>query len=362
MNFGLSEEQQMLSDSVDRMMAGHAQAAAADPISHWQDYCDLGLPALSLPEAQGGYGGAEEVMIAFTAYGRYLAEAPLLQTLLAGRVLSEAAGERAHDLLARIISGQDRVALCLWEPNSGWHWDAPQTRADPMAQGWRLSGQKTAVLDADESVWLLCPARMADGIGLFLVPPNSDGAKIKTMRTPDGRRVANFAFDGAYLPADTAIGDPTKNGALLASAIDEGIAAVCAEMVGAMDRLLEITVEYMETRKQFGVSIGSFQALQHRAADMLIEIEQAKSMTFHTVAAQRKDAANRSCNVAAAKALVNRAARFVGQQAIQLHGGMGMTEEYPAGRYFQRLTVLEMMFGDTDHHLSQVEKAGGLTG
>ncbi len=199
-----------------------------------------------------------------------------------------------------------------------------------------------------------------EGLGLFVIPPGAPGLTVDQHPTPDGRQAADVTLNGIALPLDAAIGDPARNEAILAEAIDGAILATCAEATGAMERLLAITVDYLHVRKQFGVAIGSFQALQHRAADMLIAIERARSISIYAASMMEADPAARGVAVAASKALVNQSARFVGQQAIQLHGGMGLTSEYPAGRYFQRLTVLESLFGDMDHHLAVVERAGGL--
>lgn len=359
MNFEPGEDQQLLVTSVERLFSDHAAQGAADPAAQWRDYRDMGLLGLPFAQASGGLGGAvEDVMLVMEAFGRALGRAPYPSSvLLAGRLL-DAVG--AGDLLAGLIAGERRPVLCLFEPGRRYRWDDPATAAERIDGGWTLSGGKCAVLDADADSVLICPAMTADGLRLFAVAPRTAGMTVDLLPTPDGRRAANVRFDAVALPADAEIGDPATNHMLLAAAIDGAIAATCAEMVGAMEKLLEITVDYLGTRRQFGVAIGSFQALQHRAADMLMAIEQARSMTIHAVAMMGEAADDRAPAVAAAKALVNRSARFVGQQAIQLHGGMGLTSEYPAGAYFQRLTVLENLFGDTDHHLDAVERAGGL--
>jgi alkylation response protein AidB-like acyl-CoA dehydrogenase len=359
MNFEPGEDQRLLAASVARLFEDHAAQAPADPAAQWRDYRDMGLLGLPFAEASGGLGGkAEDVMLVMEAFGRALGQAPYAASvLLAGRLL-EAVG--AGDLLAGLIAGDRRPVLCLYEPGRRYRWDDPATAAERGDGGWTLSGAKCAVLDADLASVLICPAATAEGLGLFAIAPGTAGVAVDLSPTPDGRRAANIRFGAVALPADAGIGDPATNRTLLAAAIDGAIAATCAEMVGAMEKLLEITIDYLGTRQQFGVAIGSFQALQHRAADMLMAIEQARSMTIHAVAMLDAARQKRGAAVAAAKALVNRSARFVGQQAIQLHGGMGLTSEYPAGAYFQRLTVLENLYGDTDHHLDAVERAGGL--
>jgi len=356
MNFDLSEEQQLLADSVGKLFRDHAEDTARDTSEIWHDYLEHGLIALPFSETQGGLGGGhEDVMLVMDAYGATLATAPYLQSvLLAGRLLA-ACGAAPDD----VLSGK-RHALALHEPGTRYRWDAPATRAERTATGWTLIGRKVAVLDGDADTVLICPARTAKGLGLFLVAPGTPGVSLDVHPTPDGRCAADVTLDAVALPAAAAIGDPARNEAILAEIVDGAILATCAEATGAMERLLALTVDYLNVRKQFGAAIGSFQALQHRAADMLIAIERARSITIYAASMMDAAPADRTVAVAAAKALLNRSARLVGQQAIQLHGGIGLASEYPAGRYFQRLTVLETLFGDTDHHLAEVERAGGL--
>lgn len=358
MNFDLGEEQELLRDSVGKLFEAHAASAPRDPATQWRDYGTMGLLALPFPAAIGGYGGGHEaVMLVMEAYGRTLGDAPYLQSiLLAGGVL---AGAGEYDALAELIEGRSKAALCLHEPPTRYRWDLPGMTAERRDSNWFLSGEKVAVLDAASADTLICPAMTPEGLGIFLVSADAPGVSLRARPTPDGRTAADITL--ADVPAD-AIGDPLRNREILAAAIDGAIAAVCAEAVGAMEKLLAITTDYLGVRKQFGVAIGSFQTLQHRAADMLVAIEQARSITFYAVSMLDAAPEARATAAAAAKALVNRAARFVGSEAIQLHGGMGLASEYPAGRYFQRLTVLESMFGDTDHMLSQVERGGGLAG
>ncbi len=354
----MSEEQRLLADAVTRLFGAH-QAEVRDARTAWRDYGEMGLLRLPFPADLGGHDGRpEDVMLVMEAYGRTLAQAPYLQSiLLAGRVLALAG---AGDLLAPVLAGEKIAALCLHEPGQRYRWNAPATRAARTGSGWVLDGRKVAVLDGGDADILLCVAATSGGPGLLHVPAGTPGVTVRARPTPDGRTAADIDFQTVELPADAVIGCPDRIEAILAEAIDGAMAACCAEATGAMDRLLEITTEYLMTREQFGVAIGSFQALQHRAAEMLVAVEQARSMTIYAVSMLGAPAADRGVAVAAAKALVNRAARFVGGEAIQLHGGMGLTAEYPAGRYYQRLTVIETMLGDTDHLLEHVERAGGV--
>lgn len=366
MNFELDDEQRMLRESIGATLARQRES---DPgaTAAWAELRDLGALALPFPDALGGLdGGPEEIMLVTDAIGRSLARAPYLQSVvLAGGLLADAATRygdpAAQELVRATASGEARPALCLYEPERRYALDPVATLVRREEGGWVLDGAKCAVFQADANSTLVVPARCDRGLALVVVPPGSSGLTVETRRTPDGQSAADVAFTDIRLPHDAAIGDPAENAHLLAEAVDRAIAAVCAEMVGAMDALLHLTVDYLGDREQFGAPLGTFQAVQHRAADLLVAIEQARSMTYLAIARLGRDARGRMAAVAAAKAFVNRSARFVGQQAVQLHGGMGMTAEYPAGRYFQRLTTLELLFGDTDHHLARYEAAGGFT-
>ena len=235
------------------------------------------------------------------------------------------------------------------------------------ATGWVIDGEKFVVLNGETADTLIVTARTkggrrdAGGIGVFLVPGNAKGIAKKGYPTQDGLHAADITFTGVEVGADAAIGDPENGLPLIERVVDEARIAMCAEAVGAMDESLKSTVEYLKTRTQFGVPIGSFQVLQHRAADMFVAVEQARSMSmFATMASDFDDAKERATAVAAAKVQIGKSAKFVGQQSIQLHGGIGMTQEAKIGHYFKRLTMIENTFGDTDYHLRRVTESGGL--
>lgn len=358
MNFDPSEEQVLLAELAGKLFGDHAARELRDPEGEWRDCLVYGLLGLPFPERQGGLGGGhEEVMLVMEAIGRHLAVAPYLQSaLMSGRLLALA--DRAE--LGGLLEGGRRQALCLFEPGKRYGWDTPDTHAERTGDGWVLSGAKVAVLDLDRKCAMIVPAMVPEGLGLFLIPPGMAGVSLDIRNTPDGRTAANVTLDRVAIPPKAAIGDPAGNAVLLAEVVDGAILASCAESIGAMEQLLALTVDYLNVREQFGVVIGTFQALQHRAADMLIAIERARSITIYAVSMMHAGADHRSMAVSAARALVNQSSRFVGQQAIQLHGGMGLASECAAGAYFQRLTVLETLFGDTDHYLSVVERGGGL--
>jgi pimeloyl-CoA dehydrogenase small subunit len=241
------------------------------------------------------------------------------------------------------------------------------TSAKKKGDGWIIDGEKFVVLNGENADTLIVTARTkggqrdAGGVGVFLVPATARGVSRKGYPTQDGLHAADITFTGVEVGADAAIGDPENGLALVERVVDEARTAMCAEAVGAMDESLKTTVEYLKTRKQFGVPIGSFQTLQHRAADMFVATEQARSMAmFATMASDSGDAKERATAVAAAKVQIGKSAKFVGQQSIQLHGGIGMTQEAKIGHYFKRLTMIENTFGDTDYHLRRVTNAGGL--
>ena len=230
-----------------------------------------------------------------------------------------------------------------------------------------IDGEKFVVLHGETADTLIVSARTKgsqrdrSGIGVFLVPASAKGVTVKGYPTQDGMRAADIRFEGVEVGADAAIGDPENGLPLIERVVDEARIAMCAEAVGAMDESLKSTVEYLKTRKQFGVAIGQFQTLQHRAADMFVALEQARSMSiFATMASNFEDAKERAKAVAAAKVQIGKSLKFVGQQAIQLHGGVGMTMELKIGHYFKRLTMIESTFGDTDYHLRRVSEAGNL--
>ena len=241
------------------------------------------------------------------------------------------------------------------------------TSAKKTGAGWVIDGEKFVVLNGETADMLVVTARTKGGqrdaasIGVFLVPGNAKGVSKKGYPTQDGLHAADITFTGVEVGAEAAIGDPENGLALIEQVVDDARIAMCAEAVGAMDESLKTTVEYIKTRKQFGVAIGTFQALQHRASEMFVALEQARSKSmFATMAADFDDPKERARAVAAAKVQIGKSGKFVGQQSIQLHGGIGMTQEAKIGHYFKRLTMIENTFGDTDYHLRRVTDAGGL--
>jgi pimeloyl-CoA dehydrogenase small subunit len=294
---------------------------------------------------------------------------PYLATVVIGggflRHGGSAAQKQAH--IPSIIDGTKTFAFAQLEKNSRYDLNDVATSAKKKGDGWVIDGEKFVVINGENADTLVVTARTKggqrarDGIGVFLVPGNAKGIAKKTYPTQDGLHAADISFTGVEVGSDAAIGDPENALPLIERVVDEARTAMCAEAVGAMDESLKTTVEYLKTRKQFGVAIGSFQTLQHRAADMFVAVEQARSMSmFATMAADFEDAKERATAVAAAKVQIGKSLKFVGQQSIQLHGGIGMTQEAKIGHYFKRLTMIENTFGDTEYHLRRVTESGGL--
>jgi pimeloyl-CoA dehydrogenase small subunit len=377
MDFDLSEEQRLLKDSIDGLLANSYDfeqrkkyGAEKDGWSRavWSKLAEQGLLGLPFAEADGGFGGgAVETMIVMEALGRALVLEPYLATVVLGGGFLRHGGSAAQKaaILPGVIDGSKTLAFAQLEKNSRYDLADVATTAKKKGDGYVIDGEKFVVLHGDSADTLIVSARTAggqrdrDGIGLFLVPASAKGVSIKGYPTQDGLRAADITFSGVEVGADAAIGDPAKALPLIERVVDEARIALCAEAVGAMDESLKTTVEYLKTRKQFGVAIGTFQSLQHRAADMFVFLEQARSMAlFAVMAGTVEDAAERANAVAAAKVQVGKSLKFVGQQSIQLHGGIGMTMEAKIGHYFKRLTMIENSFGDTDYHLRRVAERG----
>ncbi|WP_159347477.1 acyl-CoA dehydrogenase family protein [Roseomonas harenae] len=375
MDFDLTEEQRLLKESIDRFVADNARdpgahGAAPDDKALWSSIAELGLLAIPFSEEEGGIGGGPvETMIVMEALGRGLINAPYLPTVVLGGGFLRLGGSEAQrqEFIPQIVDGSLTMAFAQLEKQSRYDLHDVTTNAKRDGDSYVLDGRKGVVLGGDTADLLVVTARTSGarrdekGITLFLVDGNAEGVSRRGMPSQDGQRVAEISFDNVRVPAGRVLGAVDGGLPLATHVVDVALAALCADSLGAMEELHRLTVDYLKTRQQFGVAIGSFQALQHRAADMLVAVEQARSMAMYAaMMAEESDAAERRPAIAAAKAQVNRSARSVGQEAVQLHGGIAMTWEYKAGHYFKRLTTAELMFGDTDHHLRAVMEAGGL--
>lgn len=376
MDFNYSEEQQMLADTLARFVADAysletRRKLAASQLGfspdYWRQFADLGLLGLTVPETYGGLNGTPaDTLIVMQAFGRGLVVEPYLSTAVLGVALLSAAGteQQKSQWLPAIAAGSKRVALAAIEPESRfdlWH---IRTSAERIADVYVLNGRKSVVLHGDSAEALIVSARTSGaendhyGITLFVVDAKATGVEIKGFANIDGQRSAEVILSNVVVGADAVIGTVDDGYEPLEFAVDTGIAALCAEAVGCMEKLLEITAEYLRTRTQFGRAIGTFQALQHRLADMAIAIEQARSAAYLAAArVQEPDAHERRKAISAAKALIGRSGRYVGQQAVQLHGGMGMTDELAVGHYFKRLTCIDMTWGNSEHHTERYGEA-----
>ena len=367
MDFRLSDEQEMLRNGLDRFLATRygldRSRAAAKTGAGWQPDMwrafadDLGILGAALPERVGGSGGGPvEVMVVAESLGHALVVEPYVDTaVVAAGLLLRAGGQAATQVVERIVAGQAVVSLAAAEEQSGDRWLDVATTARRDGTDWVLSGAKMMVLGAPIATHLVITARTDSGVSLFLadVTAVERGLEMHAFRTVDDRRAADLVLDDLRLSDDALLGQEGQAWPSLAQARDEGAAAVCAEAVGAMRRVVADTVEYAKQRHQFGQPIGSFQALQHRMVDMHMELEQSAAAVFLATLNLGADPATRARAVSAAKATIGRAARFVGQNAVQLHGGMGMTEELAIGHYFKRLTAVQYEYGTTDHHVTR---------
>jgi len=370
MDFKYSEEQLALQDTLSRFIAkdyGFAQrralagSEAGFSRGHWRRFADLGILALPFPEEFGGMNGnAVDTLLVMEMLGRGLVLEPYLATVVLSGGLIRDAGSQAQKeaLLPAIAAGELLLALAHHEPGGRYETRHVATAARRDGDGYRVDGAKAVVIAGPSADKIIVSARTSgetrdeQGISLFLVDAETAGVRLRGYPTQDGGRAAEIALDNVRLPAAALIG--AEGGALPAieRALDYAIAALCAEAVGIMTAVNETTLDYLKTRKQFGQPIGRFQVLQHRMVDMVIATEQARSMaTLAAVRVDSADAALRRRSVSAAKAHIGQQARSVGQQAVQLHGGMGVVDELALAHYFKRLTMINATFGDADHHL-----------
>lgn len=379
MDFDLSEEQAMLKDSVERLLADRygfeqrkkivAEGQGWSP-EVWAAYAEMGLLALPFAEADGGLGGSPvETMIVMEAIGGALALEPYLSTVVLGGGIVRLAGndDQRAELVPAIGDGSLKLALAHTERHARHDLALVETTARADGDFYVLDGTKMLVLHGEAADRLFVTARISGGardergVGIFLVDADAAGLSRRGYRTQDNQRACDVRLEGVRVPAAALFGNTETGLAVIRRVIDTGIAAFCAEAVGAMAAMHRLTTEYLKVRKQFGVPIGAFQVLQHQAVDQFVALEQAKSITLYaTMMADSEDADERARAMHAAKAEIGRQARLVGESAIQLHGGVGMTMEYSVGHYFKRVTAIDMIFGDSDHHLRALAAKGGL--
>ncbi|MFZ6646462.1 acyl-CoA dehydrogenase family protein [Undibacterium sp. TJN25] len=377
MDFSFSEEQQMLLDTTQRFIAKEygfekRQGVRRQPDGFsreiWQGFADLGLLAINVPEEHGGLGGGPlETMLVMSALGAGLVLEPYLSSaVLASRAVSAlGTAQQCAALLPALAAGEQIAVLAHDEPATRYDWSAIETRAWPLGEGYVLTGHKSVLPHGTSADLLLVTTRLAAAgqqgpLAVFAVPRDTPGLRRLPYTTVDGIPACELWLDQVFVPAAAMLGERSAvdvaDGAekALGLVLDAGLAAICAEAVGALDKLLAATIQYAKDRKQFGSPIAKFQALQHRMADMVLHIEQARSMAYlAAVRCEDEDAALRSAAMSAAKVVIGQACRFVGQQAVQLHGGMGVTDELDVSHFFKRLMAIELQFGSADHHLEK---------
>lgn len=376
MNFEHTDDRRMLADSLNRFVAEQygfdkrdAIAGSAHGFSpeRWGQFAELGVIGALFREQDGGFGGAGfDIAVVFEALGRGLVVEPLLGTLMAGTAIAHAGNAAQREVLTQLIDGTTIAALAHDEPGSHYELAQVQTRATRSGSGWTLDGVKAVVPQGERADLFVVSARTAGaaheeaGISLFLVPAKAAGVSVRGCPAIDGGRVAEIRFDGVQLDAGALLGPEGGGFAALELATGHGILALCAESLGAMEAAKAATLEYLRTRKQFGAVIGSFQALQHRMADLLLEVEQARSAVINAAAALGADRIARERALSAAKFTIGRVGALVAEESIQLHGGIGMTWELPLAHYAKRLVMIDHQLGDEDHHLQRFIALGRL--
>ncbi len=369
MDFIFTEEQQQLRDSLQKYIAKEYGFEARRAIiaskrgfsdQAWAQFADMGLLGVAFDEAHGGYGGsAVDTMLVMTELGRGIVIEPYFSTVVLGGGLVDLAGSEAQKqaVLPEVVQGKLLLAAALGEPTSRYELNVVDTTAKRHGAGYVLDGHKAVVLHGESARKLIVSARTAGnsreakGISLFLVDSDTAGVQVRGYRTIDGMRAAEIKLERVRVGAEAVLGEVDDALPLLERAADFAVSALCAEAVGAMEALNAATFEYLKTRQQFGRPIGSFQALQHRAVDMMIECEQSRSMAYlAAVKVQSQDANERKRTVSAAKIQIGRSGRAISQEAIQLHGGMGVSNELAASHYAKRLTMINATLGDVDYH------------
>ena len=373
MDFNFSSEQEQLRDTVNRLIEReyefnkqrhaiiHSAAGYSEKV--WASMAEIGVLGIGIAEAHGGFGGnAIDTMIVMEALGRSLMVEPYLATVVLGANLIQLAGSDAQksSLLPQIVAGNLKLAFAYSETGTRYDLKRIATVARKEGAGYVLNGEKIIVLHGNIADKIIVSVATAgalhdgQGMALFLVDAKTSGLNIIGYRTIDNQRAANLHFDNVRVSADAMLGSSEDNLAIIEQVMDIATTALIAESVGAMEALQKSTLEYLKTRRQFGVPIGKFQALQHRMVDMLMYVEQSRSMAYlAAVKVQSNDVAERQRVVSAAKNAIGRYGRLIAQEAVQMHGGMGITDELSASHYFRRLTAIDATFGDADHHLSR---------
>lgn len=368
MDFEFTDEQNMVRDGISRLIREEydfdTRRSVIESDSGWRpelwaQLAELGMLAAPFSEEDGGFGGATEAMIIMEEFGKGLAVEPFIPGVVcAGGFLKHGGNDaQREEYIGGIISGEKVFAFAYAEPRGRYDLANLETTAKADGGDYLLNGHKAVVVGAPWATHLIVTARTSggqtdtNGISVFVVAKDADGISTRDYGTVDGRRASEVYFENVKIPGDALVGEADNGLPLIEKVVDEATAAVCAEAAGAMKITNETTLDYSRQRKQFGTAIGTFQVLQHRMADMLMEHEQAVSMMYLATIKLDEGDAERKKNISAAKVKIGQAARFVGQAAIQIHGGMGMTDELAVGSYFKRLSIIEGEFGSVDHHM-----------
>jgi alkylation response protein AidB-like acyl-CoA dehydrogenase len=388
MNFELTEDRRMLADTLNRFVREKYPFPTRDKIAKspegfsreiWRELAELGVIGALFSEADGGFGGAGfDIAVVFESLGRGLVVEPFLPAVLAGSAIAHAGSAPQKQWIERIIAGEAIVAWAHDEAGAHYTLSHVETKAGSESalkagsesaltpgSDWTLTGTKSVVQNAEAADAFIVSARLSgdvddeSGIALFIVPAGTAGVTVRGYPTIDGGRAAEVTLQNVKLPAAAMLGAAGSGYATLEKAIGAGIVALCAEALGAMDEAKNATLEYLRTRKQFGVPIGSFQALQHRMANLLLEIEQARSAVINAAAALPAERIVRERALSAAKYSIGRIGTLVAEESIQMHGGIGMTDEHDIGFFLKRARVSEMTFGDAAYHRDRFAALGG---
>ena len=371
MDFNFNEEQTLIQSQVAQFIQRDyewekRQVLVASDLGfsseNWKIFAELGWLGISLSEKSGGFGGsALESMIIMEEFGKGLVVEPFLETVILCAGLIDSCGneEQKADLLGPVISGEMHLALGFTEPQSRFNLADVTTEAKKKNGDYLVSGFKSVVMNGPNADKLIISARTSgkqidkEGISLFIIDSNLDGVSLRNYPTVDGRRASEVTLENVIIPSSSLLSEEGKGFQHLEGAIDRATLAICAEAVGAMEVLYKTTVEYTKTREQFGQAIGKFQVLQHRMVDMFMEYEQSKSLLYMATIKNVEGSKDAKKAISGLKYQVGKAAKFIGQQSVQLHGGMGVTEELNVGHFFKRLTTIITIFGNTDYHLKR---------
>ena len=371
MDFTFNEEQSLIQDQVDQFVQKEYDWETRQSLSNselgfgednWKKFAELGWLGISVSEDSGGFGGsAIESMLIMEAFGKGLVVEPFLETvIMAGGLIDDyGSNQQKSSFLEPAIAGEMHLALAYAEPQSRFNLSDVVTEAKEDGDNFVINGYKSVVMNGPSADQIIVSARTSgtqldeNGISLFIVDANAPGLDKTNYKTVDGRRASDLTFENVSVTKENLIGDQDKGFDILDSAIDKAILAISAEAVGAMEVLYKTTVEYTKTREQFGTAIGKFQVLQHRMVDMFMEYEQCKSLLYMATMKHEEKAEDAKKAISGLKYQVGKAGKFIGQQAVQLHGGMGVTDELNVGHYFKRLTTVGTIFGNTDYHLKK---------